>query len=144
MLETYSEEIEVRSGEAIPFDVNVDPDFSGTVEHEPGSCEIFLRKPGVYLVTCTASCSPLSTGLMGMQMSLDGEMKESACAGMDAIEGDPMTSMSFSTIVRVDRHWRPYGPKPSSAFRIVNLDTATMYNSVTLAVVRVNRGYFNF
>ena len=142
MLETYSEEVEVRSEEAIPFQVNVDPDFSGIVEHEPGSCEIFLRKPGAYLVTCSASCSPLSTGLMGMQMSLDGEMKESACIGMDATEGGRMEAMSFSTIVRVDRDWRPYGPKPSSAFRIVNLDTDTMYNSVTVTVIRITNSFY--
>lgn len=132
MLEAYSEEKLIDHDREITFD-NVVVKRGMCVDFMEGTGTVYLRFPGVYEVEVCASCTPMDTGFLAIQLYDGMEKRESACSGSDAGElaSSGIRPLNFRTYVEVPvSTWK-------KAIGIRNVGVPAMFDSVTILVRRL-------
>ena len=125
MLQAYSTDITVAANTAIPF--NSSKLSKGCTATHPSADVFNLNKCGVYMVSVDASCSATAT----IQLFKDGVAQPEA-------QSTGGTSLSFMTLVQVDRNNSCCACSSPVSLQIMNAGTAeATFTDVNVVITKV-------
>lgn len=102
MLEVYSRNVTVASGENIPLNNVVL--IKGTSSQMQGAATILLNKCGIYQITVSDVATASEAGVVTIQMQRNGLPQVQAQSSVTAADTTSLNPMFFSTLVQVTQN----------------------------------------
>lgn len=136
MVDSYTNtSVAVASSSAIPFNTNRYLTGCGTC-HTAGSPTITIKKPGYYLVNFNGDLLSASTGLLQIQLQVNGDLVPGAEASATQGTADTIQSLSFSTIVRVLNSCNCIDN--TANISVINTGLSSTFTNAEINVIRLN------
>lgn len=134
MLQGYSENIEVASQTAIPFNsVSVEKGCTSKLE-SPTTIE--LNKKGIYMISVDAAATPTAAGIMSIQLSKDGLLLPQAQSSVTGATTD-VDNLSFLTLVQVNRDNSCDCCSSPTLVRVINTGVPATYDIANIVVTKI-------
>ena len=107
-----------------------------SIDFNSGSPSIYLRKPGVYLVTMDASVAEAGTaGVITMQLQRNGVNVNGAQASIDSTAAGDTDSMSFTTVIKVLPSC--CSVDNTTTLTVLNTGVEAIYSNANVTVVKL-------
>lgn len=136
MLETYSQNISVLTNTAIPF--NNTPIEKGCTSIKTDTNTIALNREGVYMVSFDASASASTVaGDIRVQLTKDGTFIPQAIAVNSSTASTDIESLSFVTLVQVNRNNSCRCSDTPVILRFINTGIPATYTQANVVITKI-------